>query len=411
MQSFDGRKASGTAPVVDCVTALGLPFAPGWVSLGSTLGIMARRLQNSIVDLRPGAAWSPYLAVLLFALALSAPAFPADAQPDLEFRPATVNLPAGTAQSAIAMIVLHNRSDAGLRNLRLSWSPRPELDIHPTTPLTLAALAPHADYVWTLAITASHASAPPSAAVPSAMARPGGPEAGAFTAIAPPFGPQLAQIDENLDLRLDYETVAGGKTSPQVILKSLPVKTENLNDLDKILDVQIKTTLASLDSSQWGSIYLVLKNTSPRTFNIVNIAPIGSGVSYCQESRVPLPYGSLPFCFYSSLHSLTLGPHQTAIEEFPVKGHTRVKPGTYLLVFHIVTQSPEGGAPALAQLDRQPTGGRGRSGSADHPHRRRHPRVFPGAGNVIASDHRPVLVAGGAMVVRARPGPLPLQVH
>ena len=248
------------------------------------------------------------------------------------------------------MIVLHNRSDAGLRNLRLSWSPRPELDIHPTTPLTLAALAPHADYVWTLAITASHASAPPSAAVPSAMARPGGPEAGAFTAIAPPFGPQLAQIDENLDLRLDYETVAGGKTSPQVILKSLPVKTENLNDLDKILDVQIKTTLASLDSSQWGSIYLVLKNTSPRTFNIVNIAPIGSGVSYCQESRVPLPYGSLPFCFYSSLHSVTLGPHQTAIEEFPVKGHTRVKPGTYLLVFHIVTQSPEGGAPVLRSL-------------------------------------------------------------
>ena len=286
----------------------------------------------------------------MLALALTAPALPADAQPDLEFQPATIILPMGTAQPATALIVLHNRSDAGLRNLRLSWSPKPSLDVHPTTPLTLAALAPHADYVWVLAIAPSHAPAPAAAAGPSAMARPGGPEAGAFTAMAPPFGPQRAPIDENLDLRLDYETVAGGRTSPQVILKSLPVKTEGPGDLDKILDVQIKTTLTSLDSLQWGSIYLVLKNNSARAINIMNIAPIGSGVSYCQESQVPLPYGSLPFCFYSSLHSLTLGPHQTAIEEFPVKGHTRVKPGTYLLVFHIVTQSSEGGAPALRSL-------------------------------------------------------------
>lgn len=286
----------------------------------------------------------------MFALALTTPAFPADAQPDLELQPATVNLPTGAAQSATALIVLHNRSDAALRNLRLSWLPKPGLDIHPTTPLTLAVLAPHADYVWALAITVSRASTSPAPAGPSAMARPGGPEAGAFTAMAPPFGPRRSPIDDNLELRLDYETVAGGRTSPQVLLKSLPVKTEGPGDLDKILDVQIKTTLGSLDSAQWGSIYLVLKNTSPSAINIMNMAPIGSGVSYCQESQVPLPYGSLPFCFYSSLHSLTLGPHQTAIEEFPVKGHTRVRPGTYLLVFHIVTQASEGGAPALRSL-------------------------------------------------------------
>ena len=310
---------------------------------------MDRRLNNFLVDVRFSAALTPCVAVLVFALALSAPAFPADAQPDLELQPAIVNLPPGAAP-ATALIVLHNRSAAGLRNLRLSWSSKPALEVRPTTPLTLAALAPHADYVWVLAITASRTAATPGAAAPSAMARSGGPEAGAFTAIAPPFGPHRAQIDENLELRLDYETVAGGRTSPQVLLTSLPVKTDNLNDLDKILDVQIKTTLNSLESSEWGSVYLVLKNNSARAIDIMNIAPIGKGVSYCQETQVPLPYGSLPFCFYSSPHSLTLGPHQTAIEEFPVKGHNRVKPGKYLLVFHLVTQSSEGGTPRWRSL-------------------------------------------------------------
>jgi hypothetical protein len=311
---------------------------------------MDRRLQNSVAGGHLRRARSLGFALLVFALALSAPAFPADAQPELELQPAIVSLPPVAAQPATALIVLHNRSDAVLRNLRLSWFSKPGLEVRTTTPLTLAALAPHADYVWVLAITPSHAAATPGAAGPSAMARPGGPEAGAFTAMAPPFVPQRAQIDENLDLRLDYETVAGGRASPQVLLKSLPVKTEDPGALDKVLDVQIKTTLNSLANSEWASIYLVLKNTSTRVINIMNMAPIGSGVSYCQESQVPLPYGSLPFCFYSSLHSLTLGPHQTAIEEFPVKGHTRVRPGTYLLVFHIVTQSSEGGAPILRSL-------------------------------------------------------------
>ncbi len=311
---------------------------------------MRRRPQDSVASTCLHESWKPFLAALVLALALTTPALPADAQPDLDFQPATIVLPMGTAQPATVQIVLHNRSDAGLRALRLSWLPKPRLDIHPTTPLTLAVLAPHADYVWVLAITPSHAAATPGAAGPSAMARPGGPEAGAFTAMAPPFVPQRAQIDENLDLRLDYETVAGGRASPQVLLKSLPVKTEDPDAMDKVLDVQIKTTLNSLANSEWASIYLVLKNTSTRVINIMNMAPIGSGVSYCQESQVPLPYGSLPFCFYSSLHSLTLGPHQTAIEEFPVKGHTRVRPGTYLLVFHIVTQSSEGGAPILRSL-------------------------------------------------------------
>ncbi len=211
----------------------------------------------------------------------------------------------------------------------MSWLPKPSLDVQLTAPMSLAALAPHADYVWTLAIKPAHTRAAPAAAGPSATARPGGgPEGGFFTTQNPSLGQQRTQIDENLHLRLDYVTVAGGLPSPQVILKSLPIKKQDLGDLDQILSVQIKTTLESVDSSQWGSIYLLLKNNSARTINIMNIAPIGRGVSFCQGGKTP--YGGFPFCFYSSFHSLILAPYQTAIEEFPVKASNTLKLGKYL---------------------------------------------------------------------------------
>jgi cbb3-type cytochrome oxidase subunit 3 len=306
--------------------------------------IRHRRLQKAVApDFRPDGLWRCF-ALLLFALVLSRPAFPADTKPELEFQPSTVSLAGDAAQQATALVVLHNPTNTTLRDLRLSWLTRPSLDVQPSTPSSLRVLAPHTDYVWTLAIKPAHALAAPGAAEPSAMVRPGGgPEAGFFTTMAPSLGQQGTQIDENLDLRLDYVTVAGGRTLPQVVQKSLPVKTQDLGDLDKILGVQIKTTLESLDSGQWGSIYLVLKNSSARTINLINIAPIGRGVSFCQGSKTP--YGGLPFCFYSSFHSLTLAPYQTAIEEFPVKANDRLKAGKYLLVFQIAIQASEGGAP------------------------------------------------------------------
>src|SRR5208283_989561 len=99
-------------------------------------------------------------------------------------------------------------TDASLRDLRLSWLPKPSLDIQSTAPLSVPALAPRADYVWTLAIKPAPAPAAPGAAGPSAIVRPGGgAEAGFFTTMAPCLGQQGTQIDENLDLRLDYVTV------------------------------------------------------------------------------------------------------------------------------------------------------------------------------------------------------------
>jgi cbb3-type cytochrome oxidase subunit 3 len=287
------------------------------------------------------------LALLIFALLLGRPVFPADTKPELEFQPSTVDLAVNAEQPVTVLVVLHNSTNTTLRDLRLSSLPSPNLDVQATTITPLPGLAPSTDYVWKLAIKPTHAVAA-GVATPSVTVKPGGgPEAGFFTTMAPSLSQQGSQIDENLGFRLNYVTSQGNRTSSQVIFKSLRVKTQDLGDLEQKLSVQIKTTLESVDSSQWGSIYLVLKNTSARTINLINIAPIGRGVSFCGSK---IAYGGLPFCFYSSPHSLILAPHQTAVEEFPVKTNDRLKAGKYLLVFQIALQASDGGTPLMGDM-------------------------------------------------------------
>ena len=287
--------------------------------------------------------WQFCFALLTFALVLITSAFSADTGPDLEFQPSSVSLPVGAGQQVTALVVVHNRTDAALRNLRLSWLPKPGLNVQFTKSLSLPVLAPHADHVWALAIKPGHVLPTAGAAEPSLSSK-GGPIA-ASTMMAGLLGPQETRIDDSLDLRLDYNALAGARSTPQVILKSLPIKTQDLGDLDKVLDVQIKTILESLDSSESGSIYLVLKNNSARTINILNITPIGKGVAFCQSGRAKLPDNTLPFCFSNTFHPVTLTPYQTAMEEFQVRAYQSIKAGKYLLAFQIATQSYEGGVP------------------------------------------------------------------
>ncbi len=311
-------------------------MAPGWRWPGTVVAGFRRRV------------WLSCLVALMLVIVLGSLAFAADTRPDLEFQPSSVILPGGMGPQATVLVAIHNPTEAAWRDVRLTWLPAPGLDVQPSAPLSVSVLAPHADYVWTLTVKRARRLPTSGAAGVTTLPRPAGPVTGPApgpSAVARSFAPPESLVDEYLDLRLEYKTGAGDREEPQVILKSLPVKTQDVGDIDKILDVQIATTLESLDSSQWGSIDVVLKNNSARTINIPNVAPIGAGVSFCQERKIELPYRSLPFCFYSSTHSLILAPHQTAVEDFPVKADKRVKVGKYLLAFQIATQWSEGGAP------------------------------------------------------------------
>ena len=292
------------------------------------------------------------LGLLTFVAAPGMFAFSADAKPELEFQPASVNLAIGIGQQATALVVLHNSTSSTLRDVHLSWSQKPDLDVQPPSPLTLAVLAPHADHVWTLNIKPLHGM--PALPKPAAVAGNVGPSATASSVVGPP-GPPETRIDESLDFLLQYKAVVGGREEAQAVVKSLPVKTQDLGDVDKVLDVQIKTALESLDSSETGSIYLVLKNNSARTINVTSITPVAKGEVFCPDgnTKLPLPNrpksrpqeDSLPFCFLFAVPPVTLHPYQTDSKELLVRARDRVKAGKYLLVLEIKTQSYEGGVP------------------------------------------------------------------
>ncbi len=296
----------------------------------------------------PGGPWWPGTALLTLVLALRAPIVAADAQPELEFQPSTVSLAYAAAQQATALVVLHNRSAATLRDLRLTWLPATGLDVQPSPPLSLSALPPHGDFVWTLTIKPICGLPTPGVAGLSAVVKPASPSAGPApagpSALAANIAPAETHIDQNLDLRLEYESV-GDREIKQVILKSLPVKTQDFGNLDKDLDVQIKTALESLESSESGSIYLVFKNNSARTISISSITPVGKGELYCKGKKVRPEDESLPFCFSSTTAPAILTPYQSLVEQLPVKARERGKAGEYLLLFQIATQFYENGIP------------------------------------------------------------------
>ena len=279
----------------------------------------------------------------------------ADSRPEFEFQPSSVTLPVVIGQQATALVVIHNRTEAAMHDVRLTWLPTPGLDVQPATPPLLPVLAPHADYAWTLTLKPSIGLPASATAGVTTMVRPPGPAASpapAPSVLAGNLRPPVTRVDQNIDFVLNYTTDLGGQERPQVTLKSLPVRTQDLGELNKAVEVEIKAALDSLGSSDSGSIYLVLKNNSARTFNI-SVTPIGTGELYCRNKR-PRSLGrlksaaqedSLPFCFSSPIPPAVLTPYQTLVQDLRVKANDRLRPGKYVVVFQIMTQSWESGTP------------------------------------------------------------------
>jgi hypothetical protein len=263
-----------------------------------------------------------WLGFILSTLVLGGTTFAADTEPVIELQPSTLILPVGSDSQGTAWLIVRNPGKQPLRNLRVTWLPSASLAVQSPVPSPLAELPAHADSTWTVVIKPVHEK----------------PSAGTAA--------EETKIDDTLEFRLDYKTGVGNGAQSHVLLKSLAVKTRDLSDLDKIPDIQIKTSLEALDSSQSGSVYVVLTNNSTRTMQVTSIAPVGKGNLFCGEETEPPSQAqekSLPFCFTSDFKPTMLPPYQAITQEFRVTADNRVDPGKYLLVFAATTQSYEGG--------------------------------------------------------------------
>lgn len=185
--------------------------------------------------------WKKTLSSLLlssvFVLSVSA----TTVKPEIEAQPASLEL-SFSDKSASVFVVVKNPGDSALKSMRLSWLASPRLKVDSAVSLKLQQLASHAEYVWELTVAPSQ-----------------------------PRG----QIAETLYLRLDYADASSNTLVPQVVFQQIPIKSKDVESVNSLVDVQVKTTLTSLESTRSGVVYLLITNKSVRSIFVNNIAVIG----------------------------------------------------------------------------------------------------------------------------------------
>ena len=231
---------------------------------------------------------------------LAVPASGAAERPALDALPETLELPSPRVPAEI-VLVLRNASEQPLSAARLSWVGGGEFTVTPRSPLDLGALPAYGEKAWTLRVSRANDDVAPGA----------------------------------LHFRVDYTILAAGKPTAQILLKSVAVTTRGRETADKFLDVQIATSLETLESSRDGALDLLFTNKTARPAVVDKVVP-GHPDFLAIELTGPA--------------SLSVGPHATARQGYVVRAKNRVIPGKYTLVFDIHFRSAEGGVTAERTL-------------------------------------------------------------
>ncbi|BAY26524.1 hypothetical protein NIES2100_63400 [Calothrix sp. NIES-2100] len=98
--------------------------------------------------------------------------------------------------------------------------------------------------------------------------------------------------------------------------------TNATETIEQVVDVNIKTTISSLDEYHPGKIYLLIKNKFNKDILISQVCPIGPDF----------------IDFVYSKDKITISPHQTQILAIEIKTQGQVLPGKHLFLFNIFFQ-------------------------------------------------------------------------
>ncbi|MGA2329505.1 MAG: hypothetical protein ABSH05_24875 [Bryobacteraceae bacterium] len=238
-------------------------------------------------------------ASLTFSFCMCLPAFAATVatvRPELEVLPATIELPSPKIPTDV-VLVLRNPSDRSLNEVNLSWIASDEFAVTANSPLKPGTLPPYAESAWRLRVSRTNEDVVPGA----------------------------------LHFRIDYTTLIQGRPTKQILLRSVKVTTREREPAEKFLDVQVATSLETLESSRDGSLNLLFTNKTGRPVVIEKVTPNYPDFLNLELATEP---------------RLSISPYGTARQGYVVKAKDRVVPGKYLLVFDIQFRSAEGGVTA-----------------------------------------------------------------
>jgi len=202
----------------------------------------------------------------------------------LEVTPATIELPAkGEAQ---AQVVLRNKSQSALQNVKLDWFSGTQADIKADEPTELASLASQADSYWTL-----HVDQRTNGLIPG-----------------------------NVYLRVKYNT-AGTSGVSQVLYATLAVNSRQTDEVSKVVEVVPRTSSTQLNEQRPGQVFLVITNKGNLPITLGQITSSGPGFISGTPDMSKLP------------PNRQIEARDSAYVPVEIKVIDAVRPGKHLLLF------------------------------------------------------------------------------
>jgi hypothetical protein len=128
-------------------------------------------------------------------------------------------------------------------------------------------------------------------------------------------------VPGNLFIRADYKYAGtNGVEIARVVIGTLRLQDQATNSPDKLVEVQMKASLQSLNEKNPGTLYLTIKNKSNQRLAVKITA------------RGP-PFLTIETNQLSS--GLALSPYENVLLDIPVKATSIVRPGKQLLLFQV----------------------------------------------------------------------------
>jgi len=252
------------------ITALGRPW-PGQQKM------YTKKIGEKLLLLVP---------ILVLTLAIfSNPAWASPPQVVVEVIPDKVELPSnGEVQ---VLVVVRNLSAHRLEDIHLSWFTDTCVSItsEPTAP---NYLEPQGTFAWTMVLS----------------------------------GPEKFPVSGLIHIRVDYSWEADDKSDaiPGLAFGTLEINSPVPEPPERIVDVQIQTTVGALNEQQPGEVYLIIKNVSNTVVCVKDVLPNGPDFIAFPDIE---------------LEKVTLTPGQSRVIPVVVKAKDVVRPGNYLLLFDV----------------------------------------------------------------------------
>lgn len=211
-----------------------------------------------------------------------------EAQVKLEVTPATIDLPAkGEAQ---AQVVLRNKSQVALQNVKLDWFSGTQADITTDEPKELANLASQADTYWTLHVNQS----------------------------------ANGLIPGNVYLRVKYDKT-GTTAVSQVLYATLVVNSRQSDEVNKVVEIVPRTSSTQLNEQRPGQVFLVITNKGNLPINLHQITSSGPSFISGTPDMSKLPK--------NSNNVVQIEARDSAYVPVEIKVIDAVRPGKHLLLF------------------------------------------------------------------------------